>query len=199
MTASSASLLLLVSSVAGSLAALAPFERPTIGVLTFPVDDNATAGPSTVDAAYVKWLEQAGAAVSPILYNSSAPALEAQFATLNGVLFTGGPKRPTDFPRYLSAARTLPPARPHARRDPEALPAQIRLELAPGADCGYVAGHARRQRLLLHPRLLPCRHKKRHARIRALLLPPLLRRRLPRPRASLSPSANRDPDGHSRR
>ena len=56
---------------------------------------------------YVKWLEQAGAAVVPILYNSTPPTLEAQFETLNGVLFTGGPKRPTDFPRYLAAASKL--------------------------------------------------------------------------------------------
>ena len=147
-----ARLVLASSALARARAALSPLERPTIGVLTFPVDDNATAGPSTVDAAYVergalslerrgragtggprrapvrearggggggarpsrryvKWLEQAGAAVVPILYNSTPPTLEAQFETLNGVLFTGGPKRPTDFPRVRACVRSWRRAR----------------------------------------------------------------------------------------
>ena len=29
------------------------------------------------------------------------------FGKVNAVLFTGGPKRPTDFPRYLAAASKL--------------------------------------------------------------------------------------------
>ena len=49
-----ARLVLASSALARARAALSPLERPTIGVLTFPVDDNATAGPSTVDAAYVE-------------------------------------------------------------------------------------------------------------------------------------------------
>jgi hypothetical protein len=55
---------------------------------------------SLIDASYVKFLEGGGAVVVPIFFNQSAEETQAQFSTLSGVLFTGGPAKPTDFTRY---------------------------------------------------------------------------------------------------
>ena len=68
-----------------------PLE-PVIGVLTMPMDgvaDGAKEG-SYIGSAYARWLEQAGARVVPILFDSTPAELTSQFGKVNGVLFTGG-------------------------------------------------------------------------------------------------------------
>lgn len=60
-----------------------------------------------VDSSYVSWLEAAGAIVVPILFNQTQADTRAQFFKLSGVLFTGGPDKPTDFDRYWSSLSTL--------------------------------------------------------------------------------------------
>ena len=100
------------------LAAPAPHE-PVIGVLTYPSHDAVRPGcqhdcgplikdSSYFGSSYARWLEQAGARVVPILYDSTPAELRAQFAKLNGVLFTGGPSKPTLAPApYFATATAL--------------------------------------------------------------------------------------------
>lgn len=82
--------------------------RPIIGILTLPTD-SASDGVnfSRVDSSYVRWLEGAGAVVVPILFNDTSVNTEALFQHLSGVLFTGGPDKPTDFDRYFAKASEL--------------------------------------------------------------------------------------------
>ena len=82
--------------------------RPVIGILTQPWNsgvDNVNV--SNIDSSYVRWLESGGAKVVPILFNDTTTNIEYQFSQLSGVLFTGGPNRPTDFDRYYKAATQL--------------------------------------------------------------------------------------------
>lgn len=82
--------------------------RPVIGVLTIPpaakTDD---VNFSTIHSTYVRWLQSGGAVVVPILFNDTAANIEALFPKLSGVLFTGGPAKPTDFNRYYATASLL--------------------------------------------------------------------------------------------
>lgn len=61
-------------------------QRPVIGIIDQPRHDNAT----YIMAAYVKFLEQAGARVVPIHYNSTDEELITLVSKLNGVLYAGG-------------------------------------------------------------------------------------------------------------
>lgn len=94
---------------ASSWAELPPHRQPVIGVLTIPNDPAAdvTSNYSTIDASYVKWLEQGGAIVTPVLFNATAEEVTRQFRTLSGVLFTGGPAKPTEFTRYWQTEQLL--------------------------------------------------------------------------------------------
>ena len=113
-------LLLLLAPVAVLGVPTKPLE-PVIGVLSYPASAEARSscrhdcGParaakddSYIGSAYARWLEQAGARVVPILYDATTAELTAQFAKLNGVLFTGGPAKPTAAPKpYFTTATTL--------------------------------------------------------------------------------------------
>ena len=92
-----------VSAVPRKKAGQEPPLEPVIGVLTAPLSflpvaraRRGRSRPSLAQAAssfpssYARWLEQAGARVVPILYDSSPAALARQFGQINGVLFTGG-------------------------------------------------------------------------------------------------------------
>ena len=83
--------------------------QPVVGILSIPpnASSDLTSNNSQIDASYVKFLEGAGAVVEPILFNSTLVDIEAQFRRLSGVLFTGGPSKPTDFTRYFATATTL--------------------------------------------------------------------------------------------
>ena len=82
--------------------------RPVIGILSIPVDSSSDdVNYSRIDNSYVRWLESAGAMVVPIFFNETESHIEAQFHTLSGVLFTGGPDKPTDFNRYFQTATNL--------------------------------------------------------------------------------------------
>merc|ERR1711907_866729 len=61
-------------------------DRPIIGVLTQPIDDNT----SYIAASYVKFLEAAGARVAPVHFDSSEAELTAVFGSINGLLIPGG-------------------------------------------------------------------------------------------------------------
>lgn len=89
-------------------APLASNLQPVIGVLTIPSspEDDAM-NYSTVDSSYVKFLQGGGAVVVPILFNATEDELSAQLAQLSGIFFTGGPAKPTSFPRYFSTASLL--------------------------------------------------------------------------------------------
>jgi hypothetical protein len=82
---------------------------PTIGILSLPIDSaeapclsiakrigiNVEGGvgaaqPSCMTAFYVKFVESAGARAAVIPYNANSTILDALFASLNGILFTGG-------------------------------------------------------------------------------------------------------------
>ena len=69
--------------------------EPVIGILTVPISmggknvTTSTAAYSYVGSAYARWLEMAGARVVPIPYDATPAELTAQFAKVNGVLFTG--------------------------------------------------------------------------------------------------------------
>lgn len=91
-----------------ALAALPSDIRPVIGILTIP-PDSASDGEnfSRVDSSYVRWLQGAGAMVTPILFNDTDSNTEILFHKLSGILFTGGPDKPTDFKRYFSKAQYL--------------------------------------------------------------------------------------------
>ena len=67
-------------------------DRPVIGILTLPLYDQNNFGENTtfIHAQYVKFLEQAGAMVVPIHYNSPPEEIEYILEHINGVLFTGG-------------------------------------------------------------------------------------------------------------
>ena len=81
---------------------------PVVGILTQPVDAEQDAlNYSLIDASYVRFLESGGALVVPILFNGTSEETEATFHTLSGVLFTGGPDKPTDFDRYYNTASQL--------------------------------------------------------------------------------------------
>jgi gamma-glutamyl hydrolase len=89
---------------------LSAHVRPVIGVLTQPKDakeDQAGSNWSNVDASYVRWLQSAGAVLSPILFNSTEEEMKSQFRQLSGIYFTGGPDKPTDFDRYYSSSGVL--------------------------------------------------------------------------------------------
>jgi gamma-glutamyl hydrolase len=82
--------------------------RPVIGILTQPpIASSDGINLSLIDSSYVKWLESGGAMVVPILFNETSDNIELQFHKLNGVLFTGGPSKPTDFNRYFQTENLL--------------------------------------------------------------------------------------------
>lgn len=96
-----------MGNVSGS-GELSSRSRPVIGILSIPTDAASdSVDYSRIDNSYVRWLEGAGAMVVPIYFNESASHVEEQFLTLNGVLFTGGPDKPTDFDRYFETATLL--------------------------------------------------------------------------------------------
>ena len=69
--------------------------RPIIGILAQELSeelepwygDNYT---SYIGAAYVKWIEQAGARVVPVLINQDEEYYETIFSSTNGLVFPGG-------------------------------------------------------------------------------------------------------------
>ncbi|CAD8181939.1 unnamed protein product [Paramecium octaurelia] len=67
-------------------------NKPTIGVLTNPSDmkDYDKSLYSYFPSSYVKWIEQAGARVIPIHWDSSYDEITVILSQINGVLFTGG-------------------------------------------------------------------------------------------------------------
>jgi len=73
-------------------------DEIVVGILTFPVDENKVTS-SYVTQSYVRYLMNGGARVVPILYNSTEGEIEELFEKVNGVLFTGGPGSPLDFPK----------------------------------------------------------------------------------------------------
>jgi len=82
--------------------------QPVIGVLTQPPGAQYDAEDySKIDMSYVQWLESAGAIVVPIFFNQTEEDTRAQFFGLSGVLFTGGPDKPTDFDRYFETESLL--------------------------------------------------------------------------------------------
>merc|ERR1711934_735356 len=91
--------------------ALAAQSGPVIGILSNPTTDCGTGDPrpgSCFNTLYVDWLQSAGARVTPILYDSSPEELDRAFASVNGILLTGGNINQTDFGSpYLKAARRL--------------------------------------------------------------------------------------------
>ncbi|CAD8152642.1 unnamed protein product [Paramecium octaurelia] len=66
--------------------------KPTIGILTNPSDlkDYDKSLYSYFPSSYVKWIEQAGARVIPIHWDSSYDEITSTLNQINGVLFTGG-------------------------------------------------------------------------------------------------------------
>lgn len=64
--------------------------RPIIGIFSLANSDNANETGSIIPAGYVKWLEQAGARVAVIPFNAPHDVLDQLFASINGLLFTGG-------------------------------------------------------------------------------------------------------------
>ena len=67
--------------------------NPVIGIVAQPSDFNNTypsAEYSYIASVYVKFIEQAGAEVIPILYNYDKPTLKKIFSKINGILFPGG-------------------------------------------------------------------------------------------------------------
>jgi len=67
-------------------------DRPVIGVLSLPIEDDFphTNATSYVAASYVNWVSMSGARVVPLRLDSSWEELEMLVKQLNGVLFTGG-------------------------------------------------------------------------------------------------------------
>lgn len=66
-------------------------RRPIIGILSLPNDiPGYEKYNSYFAASYVKWLEQAGARVVPLLFDSDLDTLRATLKNINGALFTGG-------------------------------------------------------------------------------------------------------------
>ena len=67
--------------------------RPVVGILALlnEGDYNVT-GSTFLNAAYVKWVEMAGARVVPLIITQPWEVLQYQVEHLNGVLFTGGAK-----------------------------------------------------------------------------------------------------------
>lgn len=64
--------------------------RPIIGVVSQPNDGEGPGVLTYVPAAYVKFLESAGARVLPVPYDAPESELQTLLASLNGLLFTGG-------------------------------------------------------------------------------------------------------------
>ena len=67
--------------------------HPVIGILTQASDFNKTypsAEYSYIASDYVKFIEQAGAEVIPILYDYDKPTLKKIFSKINGILIPGG-------------------------------------------------------------------------------------------------------------
>ncbi|EWM22091.1 gamma-glutamyl hydrolase [Nannochloropsis gaditana] len=70
-----------------------PTVGPVIGVLAQPKFSNLAPCDGVCEyiaASYVKWVESAGGRVLPVPYNASFDALDAIFASVNGLLFPGG-------------------------------------------------------------------------------------------------------------
>lgn len=69
-------------------------ESPIVGILSLPVEGEcetlSISGGSCFHSMYVKWIEQAGAQVVPVLFDSSGDDLEDLLSSINGILFTGG-------------------------------------------------------------------------------------------------------------
>ena len=96
---------------------------PVIGILSVPLDGaelpciTATQPPSNYPqdgaaascftAFYSKWIESAGARVVVIPYNANTTTLDALFASINGILFTGGGVPLFFNTTYLSTAQYL--------------------------------------------------------------------------------------------
>lgn len=99
-------------------------DEPVIGILTVPLDAEeacltlalrdglhggagARGALSCATAFYPKWIEAAGARAVWIPYNANASVLDALFASVNGVLFTGGGADLRFNTTYLQAAAYL--------------------------------------------------------------------------------------------
>ena len=82
-------------------------DRPIIGVLAqhFHPDNPFpdTPGDSYISAAYVKYLESAGARVVPIEINQDPEVIKKLLSSLNGVLFPGGDSYVMDSPYQKNA------------------------------------------------------------------------------------------------
>ena len=64
-------------------------ERPIIGIVTQPTS-SYSGYTSFMMAAYVKFIEMAGARVMPIMYDESDTVTTTKLSQINGVLFPGG-------------------------------------------------------------------------------------------------------------
>jgi gamma-glutamyl hydrolase len=83
-------------------------RMPVIGILSIPIDPAAdNKDVSFIDTSYVKFLQGGGSTVVPIFFNSTTEQIEEQMSYLDGVFFTGGMAKPTDFKRYFATARLL--------------------------------------------------------------------------------------------
>ena len=82
-------------------------EQPVIGIVAQGIDSDFSGDPrfdgydSYIMAAYVKFVEAAGARVVPILYNEPTSVTLDKLSKLDGVLFPGGANS------YVSKARTI--------------------------------------------------------------------------------------------
>ncbi len=103
-------LLLLIAFVVSHAAFVIDKVQPVIGVLSIPPSaqsDQLGLNISMIDTSYSKYLWGAGAVVVPIFFHQSEDEIKQQFEQLDGVLFTGGPNKPTDFDRYYKTASLL--------------------------------------------------------------------------------------------
>jgi len=70
--------------------ATSPNLRPIVGIVSLANSDSPDETKSSISAAYVKWLEQAGARVAVVPFNAPHDVLDQLFDGINGLLFTGG-------------------------------------------------------------------------------------------------------------
>jgi gamma-glutamyl hydrolase len=82
-------------------------EQPVIGILSQPLDSDFD-GDSRFDgydsylmAAYVKFVEAAGARVVPLIWGEPVEVTMDKLSKLNGVLFPGGANDYNDFGRMI--------------------------------------------------------------------------------------------------
>eukprot|EP00727_Mastigamoeba_balamuthi_P008063 m51a1_g3878 putative peptidase c26 family protein (434) ;mRNA; r:30437-32299 len=102
------SLVAALALLLGCARAGAANTRPIIAVLTQPTSPELIAyGPSFLAASYAKWLESAGARVSPLLHTMGAEEMRAFLSKVNGVLLPGGGILWDHHPEYVAALRTV--------------------------------------------------------------------------------------------